>query len=92
MAQSVIRHSVTAETLVLPRPVYDEICGRRSDKGTGFSLSTSVFLFSIIPPTMHITLQLYRVILLVLNPRKCEYLKDYSSDFEHAYMTTYFAS
>ena len=34
----------------------------------------------------------YRVILLVLDPRKCEYLKDYSLDFEHAYMTTYLAS
>ena len=29
----------------------------------------------------------YSVILSVLNPRKCEYLKDYSLDFEHAYMT-----
>ena len=34
----------------------------------------------------------YRVILSVLDPRKCEYLKDYSLDFEHAYMTTYLAS
>jgi hypothetical protein len=34
----------------------------------------------------------YRVILLVIDPRKCEYLKDYSLDFEHAYMTTYLAS
>ena len=34
----------------------------------------------------------YRVILSVLGPRKCEYLKDYSLDFEHAYMTTYLAS
>jgi hypothetical protein len=31
---------------------------------------------------------LYGVILSVLDPRKCEYLKDYSLDFEHAYMTT----
>ena len=31
---------------------------------------------------------LYSVILSVLDPRKCEYLKDYSLDFEHAYMTT----
>jgi hypothetical protein len=30
----------------------------------------------------------YRVILSVLDPRKCEYLKDHSLDFEHAYMTT----
>ena len=35
---------------------------------------------------------LYRVILSVLDPRKCEYLKDYSLDFEHAYMTTDLAS
>ena len=35
---------------------------------------------------------LYRVILSVLDPRKCEYLKDYSLDFEHVYMTTYLAS
>ena len=34
----------------------------------------------------------YRVIFSVLDPRKCEYLKDYSLDFEHAYMTTYLAS
>ena len=34
----------------------------------------------------------YSVILSVLDPRKCEYLKDYSLDFEHAYMTTYLAS
>ena len=36
--------------------------------------------------------RLNRVILSVLDPRKCEYLKDYSLDFEHAYMTTYLAS
>ena len=35
---------------------------------------------------------IYSVILSVLDPRKCEYLKDYSLDFEHAYMTTYLAS
>ena len=35
---------------------------------------------------------LYRVILSVLDPRKCEYLEDYSLDFEPAYMTTYLAS
>ena len=28
---------------------------------------------------------MYSVILSVLDPRKCEYLKDYSLDFEHAY-------
>jgi hypothetical protein len=26
------------------------------------------------------------------DPRKCEYLKDHSLDFEHAYMATYLAS
>ena len=35
---------------------------------------------------------LERVILSVLDPRKCQHLKDYSLDFEHAYMTTYLAS
>ena len=35
---------------------------------------------------------MYSVILSVLEARKCEYLKDYSLDFEHAYMTTYLAS
>ena len=39
-----------------------------------------------------ILLPLYRVILSVLDPRKCEYLKNYSLDFEYAYMTTYLAS
>ena len=39
-----------------------------------------------------ISIMLYRVILSVLDPRKREYLKDYSLDFEHAYMTTYLAS
>ena len=32
------------------------------------------------------------MILSVLDPRKCEYLKDYSLGFEHAYMATYLAS
>ena len=36
--------------------------------------------------------RIYRVIRSILDPRKCEYLKDYSLDFEHAYMTTYLAS
>ena len=35
---------------------------------------------------------LYSAILSVLVPRKCEYLKNYSLDFEHAYTTTYLAS
>jgi hypothetical protein len=41
---------------------------------------------------MVMLIEKYRVILTVLDPRKCEYLKDYSLDFEHAYMTTYLAS
>ena len=36
--------------------------------------------------------RIYRMIPSVLDPRKCEHLKDYSLDFEHAYMTTYLAS
>jgi hypothetical protein len=33
-------------------------------------------------------LYMYNVIFSVLDPRKYEYLKDYSLDFEYAYMTT----
>ena len=40
----------------------------------------------------YVYLYIYSVILSVLDPRKCEYLKDYSLDFEHAYMTAYLAS
>jgi len=40
----------------------------------------------------YIFVYIYSVILSVLDPRKCEYLKDYSLHFEHAYMTTYLAS
>jgi hypothetical protein len=36
--------------------------------------------------------KLYSVILLVLDPRKCKYPKNYSLDFKHAYITTYLAS
>jgi hypothetical protein len=41
--------------------------------------------------TAYVTM-LYRLILSVLDPRKCEYLRDYSLYFEHACMTTYLAS
>ena len=51
---------------------------------TEYSKVTLRYLFSL-------TL-MYSVILSVLDPRKCEYIKDYSLDFEHAYMTTYLAS
>ena len=46
----------------------------------------------VINPNVPQTFLIYSVILSVLDPRKCEYLKDYSLDFEHAYMTTYLAS
>ena len=46
----------------------------------------------VIRPNAIIHFVYYRVILLLLDPRKCEYLKDYSLDFEYAYMTTYLAS
>jgi uncharacterized membrane protein len=49
-------------------------------------------LQSIINTYIYIYIYIYRVILTVLGPRKCKYLKDYSLDFEHAYMTTYLAS
>ena len=42
----------------------------------------------VINPLAPNDIYIYRVILSVLDPRKCEYLKDYSLDFEHAYMTT----
>ena len=48
--------------------------------------------FSLTPQQVVFLYVLYRVILSVLDPRKCEYLKDYSLDFEYAYMTTYLAS
>jgi competence transcription factor ComK len=53
----------------------------------------SIVTKSIIRTAMlYINIYIYRVILLVLDPRKCKYLKDYLLDFEHAYMTTYIAS
>ena len=33
-------------------------------------------------------MEVYKVFLSVLDPRKCEYLKDYSLDFVHVCMTT----
>jgi hypothetical protein len=52
----------------------------------------NLYLYNKIFYLIYILLILYRVILSVLDPRKCEYLEDYSLDFEHAYMTTYLAS
>ena len=49
-------------------------------------------LFVDVEAKFSILLVKYRVILSVLDPRKCEYLKDYSLEFEHACMTTYLAS
>ena len=43
-------------------------------------------------PSLLLNADLYSVILSVLDPRKCEYLKDCSLYFEHVYMTTYLAS
>ena len=45
---------------------------------------------TIVQPWQYI--YIHRVILSVIDTRKCEYLKDCSLDFEHAYMTTYLAS
>ena len=61
-------------------------------------LSKNVYLEKILSAVSHdvvnkrYLINIYRVILSVLDPRKCEYLKDYSLDFEHAYITTYLAS
>jgi len=43
------------------------------------------YLFVTYITYSYTALPLYSVILLVLDPRKCEYLIDYSLDFEHAY-------
>ena len=59
----------------------------RNDLAEASSVSWQIFHRSCV-----LSLCLYTVILSVLDPRKCEYLKDYSLDFEHAYMTTYLAS
>ena len=59
-------------------------------------LTSSDYMSLVSPPQVLLSFltkaSMYRVILSVLDPRKCEYLKDYSLDFEHAYMTTYLAS
>ena len=55
----------------------------------GYSLYCTCYGNSLLT---HSVTQIYSVILSVLDPRKCEYLKDYSLEFEHAYMTTYLAS
>ena len=60
------------------------------------SIALDCFTFSRMRGTTRNTcytrIRRYRVILSVLDPRKCKYLKDYSLEFEHAYMTTYLAS
>ena len=53
---------------------------------------TKVFIQQIHLKKPYISYATYSVSLSVLDPRKCEYLKDYSLDSEHAYMTTYLAS
>ena len=55
---------------------------KHTEEGTGLCIDKKHY----------IELFLYRVILSVLDPRKCECLKDYSLHFENAYMTTYLAS
>ena len=47
---------------------------------------------SVHPPKWGLKRTRRTVILSVLEPRKCENLKENSLDFEHAYMTTYLAS
>ena len=60
---------------------------RRLRKGGGLRKGGAIPMYVYL-----LTADKYRVILSVLDPRKCEYLKDYSLYFEHAYMTTYLAS
>ena len=59
---------------------------------TVWSSASSFILQYLLTCTSSYSSLFYSVILSVLDPRKCEYLKDYSLDFEHAYMTTYLAS
>ena len=93
MASAVSRLPLTEEVWVQFWLSSCRICSEQSGTVAGFPPTTSVF-----PYQCHSTNALrsfthtYRVILSVLDPRKCEYLKDYSLDFEHAYMTTYLAS
>ena len=56
----------------------------------GNTPNTFVFSFPYIFPPHNLTTLIQSE--SVLDPRKCEYLKDYSLDFEYAYMTTYLAS
>ena len=58
----------------------------------GFLVFTSQVTWKNSAAGMAYLQRIYRMILSVLDPRKCEYLKDYSLDFEHASMTTYIAS
>ena len=53
---------------------------------------TSQLIVHTVRVTTAHSFEKYSVILSVLDQRKCEYLKDYSLDFEHAYMTAYLAS
>ena len=63
----------------------------RSD--IGINLASNVLLALLQNQSYEpFVLNKYSVILSVVDPRKFEYLKDYSLDFEHAYMTTYLAS
>jgi len=39
-----------------------------------------------------VNVPIIKVILSVIDPRKCEFLKHYSLDFEYAYTTTYLIS
>ena len=55
MAQALSRRPLTAEARVHSHDSPWEICGRQSGTGTGFSPSTSVFIFNFIPPVLHYT-------------------------------------
>jgi len=58
MAQAVSLQSQRAEARFQSQNNSCEICGGRSDNGSGSSLSTWVFHFSIIPPITQIYLHL----------------------------------
>ena len=79
-----------------PRHIVVTACFSCSPPNLNFLVPYFIFMYMHNNHCHRLTAQLqlmkYSVILSVLDPRKCEYLKDCSLDFEHACMTTYLAS
>ena len=67
-------------TLVFMIMIYDQL-SRSVFVATPYIIQNSGFHVTSLHCVFLITEVLYRVILSVLAPKKCEYLKDYSLDF-----------